>query len=102
MRPAPLGNFELQFNPLGFLQFGPVVDLGPKVGSSTYLYGHFRWSSLGLVYRLVSTDGFEDDMSIGCMAIGVGFKHLFVRKYSLTVLMSLVFLNTVGVLHQET
>ncbi|OQX52831.1 MAG: hypothetical protein B5M53_07710 [Candidatus Cloacimonas sp. 4484_209] len=79
---SSLGKYELEVNPLGFLQFGPIVDFGPRIGTSSYLYGHFRWTSLGLLGRYVTSEGGEEDVSMGCMALGVGFKRLFVNDYS--------------------
>jgi hypothetical protein len=73
---GPPGNTVLTFNPLGVLQFGPILDLGFRITPSSYVSGHLRWATVGLLYYALSSDGFEDDVHLDNIAFGVGFQQL--------------------------
>jgi hypothetical protein len=72
-----MGSGEFVFHPLGFLQFGPMVDIGPRLGSSTYLDAHFRWSYAGLLYQVIETDGFENEANPNGFGVGLKLTHFF-------------------------
>lgn len=77
-QPAlPLGNAALVINPLGFIQFGPVVDFEFKVVKDFFMFPHLRWSSMGLLYQLIATEGGEWSLDPTTMAAGWGFKRFF-------------------------
>ncbi len=63
------------FNPLGVLQFGPMAGVELGLASNTHLDAHWRYSALGLIYRAVASDGFEDEVSFSSMAVGGGVKQ---------------------------
>jgi hypothetical protein len=70
-----MGSGEVVFNPLGFFQFGPMIDIGPRIGSSTFLDAHFRWSYAGLLYQVLETDGFENEASPTGGGLGLKLTH---------------------------
>jgi hypothetical protein len=74
-RSNDMGSGEVVFHPLGFLQFGPMVDIGPRIGPSTFLDAHFRWSYAGLLYQVVETDGFENEASPNGFGVGLKLTH---------------------------
>jgi hypothetical protein len=65
-----LGRFEFDFNPVGFLQFGPIANLGVRLGPVTFIDFHFRYSYAGLLYQVIETDGFNDTASMNCGGVG--------------------------------
>jgi hypothetical protein len=73
-----MGSGEFVFHPVGFFQFGPMVDLGPRIGTSTFLDAHIRWSYAGLLYQAIETDGFSSS-KVDPNSFGVGAKliHFF-------------------------
>jgi len=77
-RSRPIGNAVL-INPLGFLQFGPIVDLDFRVGPNTQVGGQLRFSGLGLLYHLVASGGYTeaDEVLMSSMAVGTGVKYFF-------------------------
>lgn len=77
-QPKPLSN-GIVFNPLGFLQFGPIVQGEFKVGPSTMIGPHVRFSGLGLLYHLVVE---YDQTDFTSMAFGMDCKQFFGPKTS--------------------
>jgi len=73
----PMGKIALQLNPLGFLQFGPIVGVEFNIASSTFFTTQFRYQALGLLYQAVASEGFENEVTFGSMAVGAGIKHFF-------------------------
>jgi hypothetical protein len=71
-----LGRFEFEFNPVGFLQFGPIVDFGVRVGPVTFIDAHFRYPYLGVVSHLLESDVFNDTASPNTGAIGVRINNV--------------------------
>ncbi len=54
----------LSFNPLGFIQFGPILNFEYGLKSHIALNGHLRFSPLGaLSYAIRSADGGVDELS---------------------------------------
>ncbi|MBN2521863.1 MAG: hypothetical protein JXB24_01250 [Bacteroidales bacterium] len=70
-RNTELGKVHLGFQPAGFLQFGPVIELGFRVGNTFVMGPHFRYTALGLAYNAVND--FEN--TLVCFSLGFSFKH---------------------------
>jgi hypothetical protein len=72
----PLPTWTISVNPLGFLQFGPVVQAERKITENAVVLGSFRFHSLGLMSTLVNGD---DDVivGIGSAAIGAGYRYFY-------------------------
>lgn len=68
------GPFNLYLNPLGFVEFGPIVGGQVIIAPRTYLDFHWRYSKLGLLYNVI-TNGFVDEVGVGSMAYGGGITH---------------------------
>jgi len=64
---------SIQFNPVGFLQFGPMVDFEIRVTDNFVLFPHVRFAGLGLLSHL-SVD--YDYLDVTSMAFGGGFRIL--------------------------
>ncbi|MFH0977461.1 MAG: hypothetical protein V1874_16905 [Spirochaetota bacterium] len=75
-----MGSGEVVFHPVGFFQFGPMVDIGPRIGTSTFLDAHIRWSYAGLVYQAIETDGFENEADPNGFGVGLKLTHFFVSS----------------------
>lgn len=71
---APLGNVGLSFQPLGFLQFGPVIQADFKVAANTVLGPQIRFWGLGYASHAVSE---YEELSLTSMAVGLSFKQFF-------------------------
>ena len=72
-----MGKTGLYINPLGALQFGPIIGFEIGAGPNAVIDLHWRYSSIGLVYALILTEGFEHYMSMSSMAVGGGFRYFF-------------------------
>jgi len=70
-RYTELGRVHLGFQPAGFLQFGPVIELGFRVGNNFVIGPQFRYTSLGLAYNAIND--FENTLL--CFGFGATFKH---------------------------
>jgi len=64
-------NSNLQFNPLGFVQFGPVLQAEIAIAPKIVLFPHVRFAGLGLLSHL-SVD--YDEFDVSSMALGGGFR----------------------------
>jgi hypothetical protein len=64
--------FSIGINPLGFLQFGPSVEVEAKIYSSLYLLGVLRWHGGGLLSYL-----FSSDLTPSAIAFGGGLRYYF-------------------------
>lgn len=69
----PISPVALLINPLGILQFGPIVQMEFRTGSGFVLGPHIRFAGFGLLTHIVN-DYEETDLS--SMAVGFGFKGL--------------------------
>jgi hypothetical protein len=76
------GKTAILFNPLGVLQFGPIFQGEFAIAPNLYLTTHVRFAAFGVVYQAIESDGFEDDVSFGSMAVGGGMKFLMKTPYS--------------------
>lgn len=71
---APLGDNSFNFNPLGFLQFGPIIQYEKKISSNAVVAPYFRYAYLGVLTHLIWT-GFDDGkLSPATFGLGMGFK----------------------------
>jgi len=63
------------FNPLGFLQFGPIFQFEFALMNYMYIVPHFRYAYAGLLTH-VAWDTFDEDaeLSAGSFGIGAGLK----------------------------
>lgn len=80
----PMGKFELSVNPLGFLQFGPMINMGFGLSDNLVLTSHLRLPSAGLLSKVVSYDE-DDDMypdRLSGIAIGGGVNYFFTDNMS--------------------
>lgn len=69
------------FNPLGFLQFGPILNVEAGVIPHLMINTHLRLSKVGLLsYTIRSTDGGVDDLD--GIAFGGGLIYFFREQYS--------------------
>lgn len=64
---------NIQFNPMGFLQFGPMVQLEIKVAPHFVVFPHVRFAGLGLLSHLVVD---YDNLDVSSMAFGGGMRVL--------------------------
>jgi len=69
----PMSNVDILFNPLGFLQFGPMVDLEIQTSRGLFFVVDLRWHGLGLLSHLIE----ETDLSVASTAAGVGLRYFF-------------------------
>lgn len=67
----PEKNLAILINPLGFVQFGPQLDLEVKLIPNLYLIGVFRIHSLGMISHMIT-----DSMKSG-YAFGGGLRKFF-------------------------
>lgn len=71
--------WALQVNPLGLLQFGPIVQAEFKISDQGhYLAPHVRLPYFGVLYHVTTIDG-DDDVTVspGALGLGIGYKKLF-------------------------
>ncbi len=69
----PLGSSYFLFDPLGFLQVGPVLEYGFLVGTDLYVAPRIRLLGLGVVSQALS--GWE--MKAYSLAAGIGVTRMF-------------------------
>lgn len=69
----PMAASYLIFNPLGFLQFGPMVDLEFKLSPKLYGLAHVRLQGLGLLAHILA----YDEMAYWSTAVGGGVRYFF-------------------------
>lgn len=63
-------------DPLGFIEYGPMVGVETRVSPTSYLTAHVRWATAGVIYYAITSNGFEDAVGIDNLAIGVGYRAL--------------------------
>jgi len=78
----PLGAVNIYFQPLGFVQFGPIVGLEIKVAEIAVLDAHWRYSKLGVAYNAIAGTFLDDDEYLlpSSMAFGGGVRFLIPTK----------------------
>jgi hypothetical protein len=76
-----LPSWALHVNPLGLLQFGPILQAEFKLSDEGHYVGpHVRLPYFGFLYHVVTIDG-EDDVTVSPAALGFGvaYKKIFVH-----------------------
>ncbi len=73
--PYEIGKGSINVNPLGFLQFGPIIQYEARVGPRMAVVPYFRYAYAGLATH-AAWDTYEEDneMSPGSAGIGLGVK----------------------------
>ncbi|MGK6352185.1 hypothetical protein [Parapedobacter sp. DT-150] len=71
----PLPRRTFNFNPLGLLQFGPIVQWEFKLNRQGYLVPHVRIPYLGVLYHVINWDA--ESVSPVALGVGAGYKTLF-------------------------
>jgi len=66
-----LGRIGIGFQPLGFLQFGPVVNAEVRLGKNFVIGPQFRYTPLGLLFNVVN----DFDNTMQCYGIGGTVRH---------------------------
>ncbi len=71
---ATLPDGSFNFNPLGFLQLGPIIQYEKRMSTNTVFAPYFRYAYLGLLTHIIWT-GFDDGrLSPATFGIGAGVK----------------------------
>ena len=66
--------WTLSVNPLGFLQFGPLVQAEIPMNDNSSIFGSIRFHGLGVLSSLIN--GNDDEMiSPASMGIGAGYRY---------------------------
>ena len=63
-------------NPLGVLQFGPIVGMEFRALPASYVGVHVRWATAGLAYYAIASEGFEYTVNADNFAFGLNFRSL--------------------------
>ncbi|MEN8156017.1 MAG: hypothetical protein ABFS10_03640 [Bacteroidota bacterium] len=69
----PMGKFALSVNPLGFMEFGPLINAEFGLTDNLVLNTHVRFHSLGLLSYVI--DDWPDRLT--GIAMGAGLLHFF-------------------------
>lgn len=74
-----LPKLTINVNPLGLLQFGPVLQGEFRVTRQGYFTPHIRVPYLGLLYHVINADRESDEVTVSPVALGVGagYKNIF-------------------------
>ncbi|OGU39651.1 MAG: hypothetical protein A2X61_09820 [Ignavibacteria bacterium GWB2_35_12] len=70
-----MGNSEFLFNPLGFLQFGPIFEYNFRIGQSFFIGPHFRYSAGGVLYHVVAD--YTEGLDMTSAAVGISMKNFY-------------------------
>ena len=73
---ASKNGFSVWVQPLGALQWGPMVGIGYRRSASFLIDVHFRFPGIGFLYNIAAND--PDDM--GGYAIGIQFRKIFAKR----------------------
>lgn len=76
----PISKFSLSVNPLGFIQFGPLINVEFGINSNLVFNTHVRIPSAGVVSYIVHEVGDDDSMS--GFAVGGGLIYFAGSKQS--------------------
>ncbi len=76
-RDRPVGSYYFLANPLGFLQFGPVIELGIQAMPETMIGAHVRFAGLGLLAQLITAAEPGSTLSPISIAPGLSIVRLF-------------------------
>jgi hypothetical protein len=75
----PLSKIAISVNPVGFVQFGPMVNIEAGVTKSLAVNAHVRFSSVGLLTYVVNDDADGLDELSG-IAFGAGSIYFFGKQ----------------------
>lgn len=73
---TPMDASYLIINPLGLLQYGPMVDLEFRITPKLYGIAHIRLQGLGLLAHILATD----EMAYWSSAVGTGVRYFFTQS----------------------
>ena len=76
----PMAPANLIINPLGFIQFGPMIDLEFQLTPGLYGILHTRMAGLGLLTHLLemaSSSDLNEDVRFYAFAVGTGLRYFF-------------------------
>jgi len=70
----PLPRMTLNVNPLGLLQFGPIIQGEFRLAAdrSSYIVPHVRIPYLGVLYHAITIDDRSDETTVSPLALGLG------------------------------
>ena len=79
-----LARFGFSIQPLGMLQFGPIIGADIRLGANVLLGAHLRYAALGLWHGLTQRpkEGADYELHANSMAVGVGGRYLLPLGYS--------------------
>ena len=69
----PMAASYVVVNPLGIVEFGPMVDLELRLSPKLYALAHVRFQGLGLLAHLISSDV----IAYWSTAVGTGVRYFF-------------------------
>jgi len=64
---------NIQFDPLGFLFFGPQLGVDFQFADMVAIGPYFRWNYAGLIYQGIVTDWFSSTTTTSIGSYGIGF-----------------------------
>ncbi|MFP4023885.1 MAG: hypothetical protein ACLFVR_05100 [Thiohalospira sp.] len=64
---------NIQFDPLGFLFFGPQLGVDFQFADIVAIGPYFRWNYAGLIYQGIVTDWFSNETTTSIDSYGIGF-----------------------------
>lgn len=76
----PLGRIGISIQPLGMLQFGPILQVDVKIVQNLVLSPHIRWAGLGLISHAIVD--YEELIIEDTWAFGGTAKYFFGRRRS--------------------
>jgi hypothetical protein len=71
---SPAWTFSV--NPLGFLQFGPLVQAEIPMDDNSAIFGSIRFHGLGVLSSLINGDD-DEVISLASMGIGAGYRYFY-------------------------
>lgn len=71
---ATLSDGSFNFNPLGFLQLGPIIQYEKKISPNSAFVPYFRYAYLGVLTHVIWTGFDEGKLSPATFGIGMGVK----------------------------
>lgn len=95
-----MSRFALSVNPLGFVQFGPLINAEFGITKSVVLNAHVRFPSLGLLNYVVRTED-EEMAEMSGIAFGGGILYFFGEHRSKPYVGALLEYETVKFLAEE-
>ncbi len=63
---------NLQFDPLGFLFFGPQLGIDFQIADIIAIGPYARWNYAGVIYQGIVTDWFSNETTVSAASYGIG------------------------------